>query len=68
MSKKHKNVIIVHVNAKVVYSDQISVIELFSEVLDSDDFILGFHGFVFCINFFNLRLRFIFVDFDATVR
>ncbi len=68
MSKKHKNVIIVHVNTQIVYSDQISVIEFFSEVLDSDDFILGFHGFVFGINFFNLWFRIILVDFHTTAR
>jgi hypothetical protein len=68
MSEEYKDVIVVHVESEVMDSNKISVIELFPEVFNFDNFVLSFHDFVFLFYLFNIWLDSRFNRFDATIR
>ena len=67
MSEEDENVVVVHVEAEIVHGNKVSVIELLSEVLDSDDFLFSFHGFVLGLDLLDVWLGLILGIFHAAV-
>lgn len=54
MAQQNKNVVVVHLDAEVIDCDEVSVVELLSQVLDVDDFVLSFHNLELLLDFFNI--------------
>ena len=67
MSEEDENVVVVHVEAEIVHGNEVSVVELLSEVLDSDDFLFIFHGFVLGLDLLDVWLGLILGVFHAAV-